>query len=171
MCCNTHPLRDSLERAAAERSGPEAVAADAALFTPERGFQCRCAESVEPCQRKMTQEDFLCDWCRVTDHADWWSRNWLPAQASMEPGPRSIVYDEASLMVSPQGLQEAAYGAARGFYEAGKIYGFAPRFEFSPGQKLDLRAWSDAALTGRMDADLPPGSVSAQTVFPRRWGS
>lgn len=39
----------------------------AALLTEDASLQCRCGFG-NPCHRRATEEDFLCDWCRGRDH-------------------------------------------------------------------------------------------------------
>lgn len=59
MCCWTHDFRDALEH-----PGPE-------LMAEAEDFRCRCTHGGEgTCRRRMTAEDFLCDWCRGTNHID-----------------------------------------------------------------------------------------------------
>jgi hypothetical protein len=99
MCCVTHPYRDQLDRALAERQG--ALPAFEALQAPCEDFRCRCALTAEPCRRKATGEDLNCDWCRQTDHAAWARAN-LPVSLGggadvRRPGPSSVRFEIPTL--------------------------------------------------------------------------
>jgi hypothetical protein len=60
MCCWTHTNRDERAQAAGEK--PDLVAAD-------DPFRCIC-DFGAICQRRATQEDQRCDWCRGTNHQE-----------------------------------------------------------------------------------------------------
>lgn len=55
MCCMTHSARDITEKP------------PVSLMAETEEFRCQCKYGT-PCKRRMTQEDFLCDWCRGRDH-------------------------------------------------------------------------------------------------------
>lgn len=57
MCCFTHRDRDRQAQAA----NILFVLAD------DEDTRCKC-QFGEPCYRRMTQEDMMCDWCRGRDH-------------------------------------------------------------------------------------------------------
>ena len=113
MCCVTHPYRDRLDRALAERQGT--LPAFEELMAPSEDFRCRCALTEQPCQRRATGEDLNCDWCRQTDHADWARRNLPMALGGQADAPRDFggfagsvaVYDE---MAGFSGLSASAVG-------------------------------------------------------------
>jgi hypothetical protein len=57
MTCGTHAMRDEL---ALVQEGQAPVLAE----KPE--FQCQCMFGIQ-CQRRATDEDFRCDWCRAIE--------------------------------------------------------------------------------------------------------
>lgn len=57
MCCWTHEERD---RQDGENDVPFTLAEN-------EDFRCRCPHGAR-CQRRMTEEDWLCDWCRGRNH-------------------------------------------------------------------------------------------------------
>lgn len=59
MCCYTHEERDKRDLFYNREETMKLFAT-----TPE--LMCRCSHGVS-CVRAMTQEDFLCDWCRDKD--------------------------------------------------------------------------------------------------------
>lgn len=55
MCCYTHQIRDEDEKP------------PLALMAQDRRFRCQCKYG-QSCDRAMTAEDLLCDWCRGSNH-------------------------------------------------------------------------------------------------------
>jgi|SRR5215471_7510123 len=74
VCCLTHEARDRLDLNAGLK----------VPYSTDARLRCQCGYG-EPCKREMTQEDFLCDWCRGTDHMKWCYDN--PAAAGGYDGP------------------------------------------------------------------------------------
>ena len=75
MCCGTHTARDQLDIQAriTQITNGKPLAWD---FAEDERLRCQCDfSSGHPCKRRMTGEDLLCDWCRVTDHLDWCRRH------------------------------------------------------------------------------------------------
>jgi hypothetical protein len=101
VCCDTHPLRDALDYGVAKAAGPEDVAFLDSLAAPGENFRCRCSETAQPCRRKATGEDLVCDWCRQTDHLQWHAERMRDAMAAQEGrwGPRG-----------PAGFSYTGYG-------------------------------------------------------------
>jgi hypothetical protein len=59
MCCWTHKERDEADK----RNGVVFTLAES------KEVRCQCKFGVT-CQRRMTEEDLLCDWCRGRNHSE-----------------------------------------------------------------------------------------------------
>jgi hypothetical protein len=179
MCCVTHPYRDQLDRAIAERQG--ALPAFEALLAPSDDWRCRCALTADPCRRKATGEDLNCDWCRQTDHAAWARANlpvslgggadvrrpgrlYSPGEAWPSSADWDMRYqDELQRWDALPGGARAAYSGD--FYQTGRVGGLLSGFEVpaAPFEAVTLPFEFNydhlrRGLAQAMAADLPPAT-------------
>jgi hypothetical protein len=144
MCCVTHPYRDQLDRALAERQGT--LPAFEALQAPCENFRCRCALTAEPCRRKATGEDLNCDWCRQTDHAAWARAN-LPVSLGEYAREQSLAY-------------------SADFYQAGDFLSGFEAFQAGPSSfQFEIPSLSN--MTTSAIGGLTPAEISRLFGLPK----
>jgi hypothetical protein len=192
VCCLTHDYRDQLGLREAQVSGDPALAAFMALFTSDEGFRCQCSLTANACQRRATEEDRRCDWCRSTDHMKWCEAN--PGSSGMAGrprgeyasserdrvagySPRGVLYDEVPNYAEfVREMNDGAVGAelcdpngqpyGGGFYQAGVVPGFGfrpPPFEFpAEGYRQGLAGMS-VVVNG---SSLTPSEIKSMLGLP-----
>jgi hypothetical protein len=143
MCCVTHPYRDQLDRALAERQGT--LPAFEALQAPCEDFRCRCALTAEPCRRKATGEDLNCDWCRETDHAAWARANLPVSLGGYADYPGREYAREQSLAYSADFYQAGRVGDFLSGFEASQAGPSSFQFEIPPGDLPPLSGMTTSA--------------------------
>jgi hypothetical protein len=160
MCCVTHPYRDRLDQALAREQGT--LPAFEMLMAESEDFRCRCSLTEQPCQRRSTGEDLICDWCRQTDHEAWARANLPAALGGQADLPRN--YDGP--LVGSAAFDEAwAYPAD--FYQAGVVgnFSFAPgpaRFEFP----ADALGNGLAGMRISVEGSLAPAEIKSIPGLP-----
>ena len=162
MCCVTHPYRDQLDRALAERQGT--LPAFEALQAPCEDFRCRCALTAEPCRRKATGEDLNCDWCRQTDHAAWARANLPVSLGGYADVPRDYAEyaREQSLAYSADFYQAGRVGDFLSGFEASQAGPSSFQFEIPPGDLPPLSNMTTSAL-----GSLTPAEISRLFGLPK----